>query len=101
MLLLYAAPFTAFALNLLHPVATTLDRAWYLALTQIAVFVALIRLDIWLHVRSGVNQAGSVDEAVGRTVAIIVGLLLTGLTAAGARLGCRLAARPRGSHDAG
>ena len=103
-LLLCAAPLAAVALNLLRPVATTKDRAVWLALPQIVVFVALVRVDVWLDVRSGYLLADSGEEAMayglGMIAALIAGVLVAGPTAAGARWGAHRAARRRGSHDA-
>jgi len=102
-LLLCAGPLAAVALNLLRPVATTKDRAAWLGVPQVVVFVALIRFDTWLDVRSGYLLRGSGEEAMaygfGLIMSLIAGVLIAGLTAAGARWGAHRAARARSSHD--
>jgi hypothetical protein len=90
-LLVLAAPVTAALVNRWRPIATTGARAWLLGLPQLPLAVGLMRLDIWLDVRSGYLLAGSgeVEMALGwgTVMATVVGLLLTVLVAAAARFG--------------
>jgi hypothetical protein len=89
--LILAAPVTAALVNRRWPVATTTARAWLLGLPQLPLAIGLMRLDIWLDVRSGYLLAGSgeVEMALGwgTMMATGVGLLLTVLVAAAARFG--------------
>jgi hypothetical protein len=92
-LLLVAAPVTAALVNRRRPVATTMARAWLLGLPQLPLAVGLMRLDIWLDVRSGYLLAGSGEVQMalgfGTILAAGIGLLLTVLVAAAAHFGAR------------
>ncbi len=91
--LILAAPVTAAVVNRRWPVATTTTRACLLGLPQLPLAIVLMRLDIWLDVRSGYLLAGSgeVDMALGWGIMMAtgVGLVLTVLVAAAARVGAR------------
>jgi hypothetical protein len=65
--LILAAPVTAALVNRRWPVATTTTRACLLGLPQLPLAIVLMRLDIWLDVRSGYLLAGSgeVEMALG------------------------------------
>jgi hypothetical protein len=92
-LLVAAAPIAAFVFNRRWPVAKTGMRALAVGLPQLAVAVILIRLDVWLEVRSGYLLAGSGEEAmsygIGTVVAVVGGTILSLLVALAARHGAR------------
>ena len=64
---------------------------------QVMVVVALIRLDVWLDVRSGYLLADSGEEAMayglGTIIGALLGLLLSVLVSVGAVLGNRASRR--------
>ena len=94
-LLLVAAPLAAAVVNLLRPVATNNDRAMWLALPQVAVFPALLSFDVWLDIRRGDLLRGedAADYGIFVTLGLFAGVVVTGLTAAGARYGAKRAGR--------
>lgn len=89
--LVLAAPVTAALVNRRRPVATALARSWLMALPQLPLALGLVWLDIWLDVRSGylLAESGEVEMALGfgTVMAVGVGLLLTVLVHAAARVG--------------
>jgi hypothetical protein len=91
--LILAAPLTAALVNRRMRVATTTTRACLLGLPQLPLAIGLMRLDIWLDIRSGylLASSGEVEMALGwgTLMATGVGLVLTVLVAAAARFGAR------------
>lgn len=89
--LVLAAPVTVALMNRNRPVATTQARRWLLGLPQTPLVVGLMWIDIWLDVRSGYLLAGSGEvemaRGLGTVMAVGVGLLLTVLVPAAARIG--------------
>lgn len=92
-LLLIAVPVVAAVLSRRRLVPLKNAHKWLISLPQLVVVVCLVRLDVWLEVRSGYLLAGSGEEAmaygIGSMAATIVGLVLTGLVALGAHLGSK------------
>lgn len=68
-------------------------RALLVGLPQVVAVPSLVRLDVWLEVRSGYLIAGSGEEAmsygIGSVLGLVVGLVLVLLVSAAARLGSR------------
>ena len=87
-LLLLAAPLVAAWLNRSLRVALNARRGLVLAGTQLAVAAALVRLDVWLEVRSGYLLANSGEEAmaygIGGVLSGVVGGALGALVVLGA-----------------
>lgn len=92
-LLLLAAPLVAARLNRSLRVPLTASRAMVLAGTQLAVAVALVRLDAWLEVRSGYLLANSGEEAmaygIGGVAGVLVGLVVGALVVLAAAVATR------------
>lgn len=86
-----AAPVTAALVDRHRPVATTQARSWLLGLPQLPLVVGLMWIDIWLDIRSGylIAESGEVEMVLGfgTVMATGVGLLLTVLVYAAARIG--------------
>ena len=75
------------------------DRVAVVAgLAQLALAVLLVRIDVWIEVRSGYLLAGSGEEAMayglGTIASVVGGLLLATLVGLAARAGTRLAPTP-------
>ena len=64
LLLISAAPVVAYVVNRIRPTATDGNRAMWAGLPQVVTLPAMIRLDVWLDVRSGYYVAGSSEEAM-------------------------------------
>lgn len=92
-LLLLAAPLVAVAVNRSLRVRLDLPRELVVAGTQLAVAVALVRLDVWLEVRSGYLLANSGEEAmaygIGGVVSVLVGVVLGALVVLAAGVAAR------------
>lgn len=92
-LLLLAAPIVALRLNRSLQVRLTASREIVLAGAQLAVAVGLVRLDVWLEVRSGYLLANSGEEAmaygIGGIVSVLAGLVLGALVVLGAGVATR------------
>ena len=91
-LLLSAAPVAAFVLTRRRGPVGPAQLA-VVSLSQLAITVALVRLDVWLDVRSGYLTAGSGDAAmaygISFVLSFIVGALLAVLVNVGAGVGGR------------
>ncbi|HEX7196611.1 MAG TPA: hypothetical protein VF364_07220 [Candidatus Limnocylindria bacterium] len=92
-LLLGAAPVVAVAIALRTRADVDRRAAAAAGLAQLAVAVVLVRLDVWIEVRTGYLLAGSGEEAMAyglSTIAGVVGgLVLAVLVGLAARLGTR------------
>lgn len=79
-LLLSAAPVAAFFLIRRRGCFLGASWSWMISLSQLAVTVALTRLDTWLEVRSGYLLAGSSEVAMsygmGFVLSLVVGSVL-------------------------
>ena len=92
-LLLLAAPLVAAWLNRSLHVVLNPQRGLVLAGTQLAVAVALVRLDVWLEVRSGYLLANSGEEAMAYGFGGVASLLVGGVLGALVVLGAAMATR--------
>ena len=102
-LLLVAAPVVAGVLARRWRPVAGVAQALLVGLPQLLAVLALVRLDVWLEVRSGYLLAGSGEEAmaygIGTAVGAVAGAVLTVLVAAAVPLGVRWS--PPGSRGAG
>ena len=91
-LLLVTAPAIAWVLNSHDPrVAIGPRQVLLVGMPQLIVAVVMVRLDVWLEVRSGYLLAGSGEEAmaygIGTVLGVIGGSVLAILVALSARVG--------------
>lgn len=102
LLLLSAAPVAAFILTR-HRGRLSAAQQWIVSLSQLAITVALVRLDTWLEVRSGYLLAGSSEVAmsygIGLVLSLVAGSVLAFLVAVGAQTGGRRPAVARTSRS--
>lgn len=96
--LLAAAPVAAWRVNRASPVAVHLGPALLAGLPQLVLLPVLIALDIRLDVMRGYLLAGTGEEQMaygfGLTLAVVLGLVLTGLVATAGYVGARGAPVP-------
>ena len=94
LLLVSSAPAVALVVNWRWPAATNKDRAAWAALPQVAIVPLMVRLDVWLDVRSGYLLRDSGEEAmaygIGTVFGVLVGIVLVVLVGFAGRLGASL-----------
>ncbi|CAA9298943.1 MAG: hypothetical protein AVDCRST_MAG48-1157 [uncultured Friedmanniella sp.] len=94
LLIVSSAPAVALVVNWRWPAATNKDRAAWAALPQVAVVPLMVRLDVWLDVRSGYLLRHSGEEAmaygIGTVFGVLAGIVLVVLVGFAGRLGASL-----------